>query len=131
VKFKELKHSNYFFQFVTEVFMETLEFCELNSIILEMLDYVMRDSTTMVFDQLIQLILKNKQELKTEIIILFNVHYKKLTESHIISIFEKLEGMKEGILKIEELNLKYFFSHVSSKKSPKCSEILKRFHFLN
>jgi glycyl-tRNA synthetase alpha subunit len=131
VKYKELKHVNYFVQFATEVLMETLEFCELKrSDMMELISFVMENSNNKVFDQLVQLILKNKQELNTQTLSLLSFN-EMLSDSHILSILEKLEGMKEGILKIEvEYLIDILNLSISPKISAKSVPILKRFHFI-
>jgi hypothetical protein len=126
---KNLKHSTYFHQFTCEVLIETLDKCEFTLNIVQLVEFMIVNSSRTESDQIINAFIDNKNEFNTYSVMLITSVRDYLSESHFVTILNKIERMKEGMLKIDEIHLCDFLG-VCADKTFQSTEILHRFIIL-
>jgi hypothetical protein len=125
---KNLKHSKYFFQFTKEVLIETLDKCEFTAPAIKLTQLIIDNSTKKESEQIINALMRNTHEINAYVLILLTMSEKYFSGSHFLEIIKKIEGMKEEMLKIDEVSLSNFLI-VCANKSRKSHEIILRFLF--
>jgi hypothetical protein len=118
-----------FYELVEEIFLENLKECKPTKEILELTAMMSIFSSNKVMHQLIDCLVKNKYEFEPKLLFFFESIHKVLTESQFVFLLEKIEKMKESMLKLDQDVLRNFLNF-SPPKSKKCNEIILRFLFL-